>query len=125
MLTIVCYPEAVIGFLETNYSASELSEHATLVFGLISGGVQSNVNVQLGFSEGTALGKQSEVRNFSIQHYIVYIAGVDFNSTGGVFTFNSSSAITYTFDVPLVSDDVYYEFIENFTAQLSFVEAAE
>ena len=59
MLTIVCLlfrPEAVIGFLETNYSASELSERATLMFGLISGGVQSNVEVQLGLSAGTALG---------------------------------------------------------------------
>ena len=59
MFTIVCllfHPEAVIGFLETNYSASESSERATLTFGLISGGVQNNVNVQLGLSAGTALG---------------------------------------------------------------------
>ena len=32
--------------------------------------------------------------------------------------------MTYTFDVLLVNDDIY-EFIENFTAQLSFVEATE
>ena len=38
--------------------------------------------------------------------------------------FNASSAKTYTFDVPLVNDDAY-EIIENFNAQLSFVETAE
>ena len=54
----------------------------------------------------------------------MYTAGDDFDSTGGVFTFNASSATTYAFDVPLVNDDIY-EFIENFNAQLSFVEAAE
>lgn len=48
--------EAVIGFLETSYSASESSGFATLMFGLISGGVQNNVNVQLRFSGGTARG---------------------------------------------------------------------
>lgn len=36
--------------------ASESSGLATVMFGLISGGVQSNVNVQLGFNEGTAGG---------------------------------------------------------------------
>ena len=58
MFAAVCliYPEAVIGFLNTNYSASESSERATLMFGLISGGVQSSVNVRLELSEGTALG---------------------------------------------------------------------
>ena len=54
----------------------------------------------------------------------VYTAGDDFDSTGGVFTFNASSATIYSFDVPLVSDDVY-ESIENFTTQLSFVDVAE
>ena len=59
MLTIKKnHPEAVIGFLETNYSAIESSERATLMLGLISGGVQNNVNVRLGFSEGTAQGKK-------------------------------------------------------------------
>ena len=47
---------AVIGFLETNYSATESSGVATLTFGLISGGVQSNVSVQLVFLEGDAQG---------------------------------------------------------------------
>ena len=56
--------------------------------------------------------------------FFVHIAGTDFDSTGGIFTFNASSATTYTFDVPLVNDDTY-EFIENFNAQLSFVEAAK
>ena len=46
----------MIGFLETNYFANESSGLATVEFGLISGGVQSNVNVQLGFNEGTARG---------------------------------------------------------------------
>jgi hypothetical protein len=53
-----------------------------------------------------------------------YAAGADFDSTGGVFRFNASSARTYTFDVPLVRDDVY-ESIEDFRAQLSFVEIAD
>ena len=46
----------MIGFLETNYFANESSGFATVEFGLISGGVQSNVNVQLRFNEGTAQG---------------------------------------------------------------------
>lgn len=54
----------------------------------------------------------------------VYTAGSDFDSTGDVFTFNASSDTRYSFDVPLVNNNVY-EFIENFNAQLSFVEAAE
>ena len=54
----------------------------------------------------------------------VHTVGTDLDSTGGIFTFNASSATIYTFDVPLVNDDTY-EFIENFNAQLSFVEAAE
>ena len=54
----------------------------------------------------------------------MYTAGADFDSTGGVFTFNASSATIYSFDVPLVSDDVY-ESIENFTTQLSFVEVTD
>ena len=53
----------------------------------------------------------------------MYTAGSDFDSTGGVFTFNVSSVMIYTFNVPLVNDDIY-EFIENFIVQLSFVEAA-
>ena len=58
MFIVVClfHPEAVIGFLNTNYSASESSELATLMFGLISGGVQSSVDVMLELSAGTALG---------------------------------------------------------------------
>ena len=54
----------------------------------------------------------------------MYTAGADFDSTGGVFTFNASSATIYSFDVPLVSDDVY-ESIENFMTQLSFVDVAD
>ena len=54
----------------------------------------------------------------------MYTAGSDFDSTGDVFTFNASSETTYTFDVPLVNDDTF-EFIENFNAQLSFIETAE
>ena len=54
----------------------------------------------------------------------MYTAGVDFDSTGGVFTFNASGVMTYTFNVPLLNDDMY-EFVENFNAQLSLVEAAE
>ena len=49
---------------------------------------------------------------------------VDFDSTGAVFTFNASSQTMYFFDVPLVNDDVY-ELIENFNAQLTFVEVAD
>lgn len=56
----------MIGFLETNYSANEPSELATVMFGLISGGVQSNVNVQLGFAEGTAQGKNNKILIFNI-----------------------------------------------------------
>ena len=46
----------MIGFHETNYSATESSGVATLMFGLISGGVQNNVSVQLVFVEGDAQG---------------------------------------------------------------------
>ena len=49
---------------------------------------------------------------------------VDFDSTGAVFTFNASSETMYSFDVPLENDNVY-EFIENFNAQLTFVESAD
>ena len=49
---------------------------------------------------------------------------VNFDSTGAVFTFNASSETMYSFNVPLVNDDVY-EFIENFNAQLTFVESAD
>ena len=54
----------------------------------------------------------------------MYAAGADFDNTGDVFTFNDSSTMTFSYDVPLVNDGVY-EFIENFNAQLSFVGAAE
>ena len=50
--------------------------------------------------------------------------GVDFDSAGAVFTFNASSETMYSFNVSLVDDNVY-EFIENFTARLTFVEAAD
>ena len=60
----------MIGFLETNYSAIESSGIATVMFGLISGGVQSDVNVQLGFSEETAQGITKLMSHSLCQHYI-------------------------------------------------------
>ena len=60
----------MIGFLETNYSAIESSGVATVMFGLISGGVQSDVNVQLGFSEETAQGITKLMSHSLCQHYI-------------------------------------------------------
>lgn len=54
----------------------------------------------------------------------MYSDGADFDSAGAIFTFNATGDRTYTFNVSLENDDIY-EFIENFNAQLSFVEAAE
>ena len=49
--------EAVIGFIETNYTADESDGFVTLAFGLISGGVQEPVEVALTLSGGSAQGK--------------------------------------------------------------------
>ena len=51
------YAEAVIGFLETTYTADESSGFVILMFGFISGGVQEPVEVSLTFSSESALGK--------------------------------------------------------------------
>ena len=61
----------MIGFLETNYSATESNGIAILTFGLISGGVQNNVSIQLVFLEGDAQGIESE--KFTIMHIILYL----------------------------------------------------
>lgn len=47
---------AVIGFFETNYTAIESDGFVTLMFGLISGGVQKPVDIQLTINSGSAQG---------------------------------------------------------------------
>lgn len=63
----------MIGFHETNYSATESSGVATLMFGLISGGVQNNVSVQLVFVEGDAQGIHVN-QKYTIMHIYIYTA---------------------------------------------------
>lgn len=57
-MLIFVHVGAVIGFLETEYTALESTGYVTLVFGLRSGGVQQPVNVLLSLTNGSALGEQ-------------------------------------------------------------------
>ena len=55
---LYCYIlEAVIGFLSESYSVSESDGTASIKFGVINGSLQTEISVNLIFSDGSALCK--------------------------------------------------------------------